>query len=280
MNILKAVNLRKVYGQGETKVIALDDVNLEVEKGEFTAIVGTSGSGKSTMLHIIGGLDNPTSGQVIVDGQGETEVRALDGINLEVEKGEFVAIVGTSGSGKSTLLHIIGGLDNPTSGQVIVDGQNLSHMTDEELTIFRRRNIGFVFQQYNLVPMLNVWENIVLPVKLDGKKIEKGYVNEIIDTLGIRTKLENLPSALSGGQQQRVAIARALAAKPAILLADEPTGNLDSKTSQDVLGLLKVTSKRFHQTIVMITHNEEIAQMADRILQIEDGKIVSDSGLV
>ena len=206
--------------------------------------------------------------------------RALDGVNLSVEQGEFVAIVGTSGSGKSTLLHIIGGLDNPTSGQIIVDGQNLSHMPDEELTIFRRRNIGFVFQQYNLVPMLNVWENIVLPVKLDGKKIEKGYVNEIIDTLGIRTKLENLPSALSGGQQQRVAIARALAAKPAILLADEPTGNLDSKTSQDVLGLLKVTSKRFHQTIVMITHNEEIAQMADRILQIEDGKIVSDSGLV
>ena len=206
--------------------------------------------------------------------------KALDGVNLSVEQGEFVAIVGTSGSGKSTLLHIIGGLDNPTSGQVIVDGQNLSHMPDEELTIFRRRNIGFVFQQYNLVPMLNVWENIVLPVKLDGKKIEKDYVNEIIDTLGIWTKLENLPSALSGGQQQRVAIARALAAKPAILLADEPTGNLDSKTSQDVLGLLKVTSKRFHQTIVMITHNEEIAQMADRILQIEDGKIVSDSGLV
>ena len=213
-------------------------------------------------------------------GQGETEVRALDGIKLKKKKGEFVAIVGTSGSGKSTLLHIIGGLDNPTSGQVIVDGQNLSHMPDEELTIFRRRNIGFVFQQYNLVPMLNVWENIVLPVKLDGKNIEKGYVNEIIDTLGIRTKLENLPSALSGGQQLRVAIARALAAKPAILLADEPTGNLDSKTSQDVLGLLKVTSKRSHQTIVMITHNEEIAQMADRILQIEDGKIVSDSGLV
>lgn len=178
-------------------------------------------------------------------GQGETEVKALDGVNLEVEKGEFVAIVGTSGSGKSTMLHMIGGLDNPTSGQVIVDGQNLSHMTDEKLTIFRRRNIGFVFQQYNLVPMLNVWENIVLPVKLDGKKVEKGYVDEIIDTLGIRTKLENLPSALSGGQQQRVAIARALAAKPAILLADEPTGNLDSKTSQDVLGLLKVTSKRF-----------------------------------
>ena len=213
-------------------------------------------------------------------GQGETEVRALDGVNLEVEKGEFVAIVGTSGSGQSTMLHIIGGLDNPTSGQVIVDGQDLSHMIDEELTIFRRRNIGFVFQQYNLVPMLNVWENIILPVKLDGKQIEKKYVDEIIDTLGIRTKLENLPSALSGGQQQRVAIARALAAKPAILLTDEPTGNLDSKTSQDVLGILKVTSKRFHQTIAMITQNEEVAQMADRILQIEDGKIVSDSGRV
>ena len=168
-------------------------------------------------------------------GQGETEVKALDGVNLEVEKGEFVAIVGTSGSGKSTMLHMIGGLDNPTSGQVIVDGQSLSHMTDEELTIFRRRNIGFVFQQYNLVPMLNVWENIVLPVKLDGKKIEKDYVNEIIDTLGIRTKLENLPSALSGGQQQRVAIARSLSSKPYILLADEQTGNLYSKTSQYVL---------------------------------------------
>ena len=213
-------------------------------------------------------------------GAGESKVTALKAASMTIFEGDFVSIMGPSGSGKSTLLHIISGLDNPTSGQVIVDGQNLSHMPDEELTIFRRRNIGFVFQQYNLVPMLNVWENIVLPVKLDGKKIEKGYVNEIIDTLSIRTKLENLPSALSGGQQQRVAIARALAAKPAILLADEPTGNLDSKTSQDVLGLLKVTSKRFHQTIVMITHNEEIAQMADRILQIEDGKIVSDSGLV
>ena len=208
-------------------------------------------------------------------GQGETEVKALDGVNLEVEKGEFVAIVGTSGSGKSTMLHMIGGLDNPTSGQVIVDGQNLSHMTDEEITIFRRRNIGFVFQQYNLVPMLNVWENIILPVKLDGKKVEKGYVDEIIDTLGIRTKLENLPSALSGGQQQRVAIARALAAKPAILLADEPTGNLDSKTSMDVILLMQSISKQFHQTTIMITHNEEIAQMADRTIRIEDGKVVS-----
>ena len=212
-----------------------------------------------------------------VYGKGETEVRALDGVSLSVEKGEFAAIVGTSGSGKSTLLHIIGGLDVPTSGTVTVDGKALSRMTDEELTIFRRRNIGFVFQQYNLVPMLNVWENIVLPVKLDGKKVQKEYVQTIIKTLGLEKKLENLPSALSGGQQQRVAIARALAAKPAILLADEPTGNLDSRTSQDVLGLLKVTSRQFHQTMVMITHNEEIAQLADRILRIEDGRIASDS---
>lgn len=210
-------------------------------------------------------------------GQGEAEVRALDGVNLEVEKGEFMAIVGTSGSGKSTLLHMIGGLDVPTSGQVIVDGQELNHMTDEELTIFRRRNIGFVFQQYNLVPMLNVRENIILPVKLDGRRPDEKYINEIIDTLGLKKKLANLPNTLSGGQQQRVAIARALAFKPAILLADEPTGNLDSKTSQDVLGLLKITSERFHQTIVMITHNEEIAQLADRIMRIEDGKIVSGS---
>lgn len=210
-------------------------------------------------------------------GKNETEVRALDGVTLSVQKGEFAAIVGTSGSGKSTLLHMIGGLDVPTSGSVAVDGQELSAMTDEQLTIFRRRNIGFVFQQYNLVPMLNVWENIILPVKLDGKIPEKEYVEDIIETLGLDKKLENLPSALSGGQQQRVAIARALASKPAILLADEPTGNLDSRTSQDVLGLLKVTCELFHQTIVMITHNEEIAQLADRILRIEDGKIVSDS---
>ena len=207
-------------------------------------------------------------------GQGETEVKALDGVNLEVEKGEFVAIVGTSGSGKSTMLHIIGGLDNPTSGQVIVDGQNLSHMTDEELTIFRRRNIGFVFQQYNLVPMLNVWENIILPVKLDGKKIEKKYVDEIIDTLGIRTKLENLPSALSGGQQQRVAIARALAAKPAILLADEPTGNLDTRTGEDTMKLLTECAAEFGQTLIVVTHNPEIAKKAQQIIRIEDGCIL------
>lgn len=207
-------------------------------------------------------------------GKGETEVRALDGVNLEVEKGEFVSVVGTSGSGKSTLLHMIGGLDVPTSGRIVVDGQELGSMTDEQLTIFRRRNIGFVFQQYNLVPMLNVWENIILPVKLDGKRIEKQYVQEVINILGLRKKLNSLPSALSGGQQQRVAIARALASKPSILLADEPTGNLDSRTSQDVMGLLKVTNEQFHQTIVMITHNEEIAQLADRILRIEDGKIV------
>ena len=212
-------------------------------------------------------------------GQGETEVRALDGINLEVEKGEFVAIVGTSGSGKSTLLHIIGGLDNPTSGQVIVDGQNLSHMTDEELTIFRRRNIGFVFQQYNLVPMLNVWENIVLPVKLDGKKIEKGYVNEIIDTLGIRTKLENLPSALSGGQQQRVAIARALAAKPAILLADEPTSALDVASQDMTIETLLALRKKTDLSILLVTHNMEVARrLADEIGVMYQGRII-ESGL-
>ncbi len=208
-------------------------------------------------------------------GSGDTEVRALDGVDLEVEKGEFVAVVGTSGSGKSTLLHMIGGLDRPTGGSVTVDGQDLFSMKDEALTIFRRRKIGFVFQNYNLVPVLNVYENIVLPIGLDGGQVDKDYVNQIIQVLGLEKKLRSLPNNLSGGQQQRTAIARALAAKPAIILADEPTGNLDSRTSQDVMGLLKVTSQRFVQTIVMITHNEEIAQMADRILRIEDGRIVT-----
>ena len=207
-------------------------------------------------------------------GSGDTEVRALDGVNLTVEKGEFVAVVGTSGSGKSTLLHMLGGLDRPTSGTVTVDGRELSAMRDEELTIFRRRKIGFVFQNYNLVPVLNVYENIVLPIQLDGKAPDRDYVDRIIETLGLEAKLQNLPNNLSGGQQQRVAIARALAAKPAIILADEPTGNLDSATSLDVMGLLKVTAQKFSQTIVMITHNEELAQMADRIIRIEDGRIV------
>ncbi len=206
-------------------------------------------------------------------GSGENEVHALDGINFSVEKGEFVAIVGTSGSGKSTLLHMLGGLDRPTGGSVEVDGKEIFSLKDEELTIFRRRKIGFVFQNYNLVPVLNVYENIVLPVQLDGKTPDASYIDSIIETLGLERKLENLPNNLSGGQQQRVAIARALASKPAIILADEPTGNLDSKTSQDVLGLLKVTSQKYGQTIVMITHNEEIAQLADRIIRIEDGKI-------
>ena len=209
-----------------------------------------------------------------VYGSGDTEVRALDGVDLTVEKGEFVAVVGTSGSGKSTLLHMLGGLDRPTSGTVTVDGRELSALKDEELTIFRRRKIGFVFQNYNLVPVLNVYENIVLPIQLDGKAPDKGYVDQIIETLGLGNKLQNLPNNLSGGQQQRVAIARALAAKPAIILADEPTGNLDSATSLDVMGLLKVTAQKFSQTIVMITHNEELAQMADRIIRIEDGRIV------
>ena len=209
-----------------------------------------------------------------VYGSGDTEVRALDGVDLTVEKGEFVAVVGTSGSGKSTLLHMLGGLDRPTSGTVTVDGRELSALKDEELTIFRRRKIGFVFQNYNLVPVLNVYENIVLPIQLDGKAPDRGYVDQIIETLGLGNKLQNLPNNLSGGQQQRVAIARALAAKPAIILADEPTGNLDSATSLDVMGLLKVTAQKFSQTIVMITHNEELAQMADRIIRIEDGRIV------
>ena len=208
-------------------------------------------------------------------GKGDTQVKALDGVNLSVEDGEFVAIVGTSGSGKSTLLHMLGGLDRPTNGTVIVDGKDIFSLKDEALTIFRRRKIGFVFQNYNLVPVLNVYENIVLPIQLDGKEPDQGYLDQIIATLGLEKKLQSLPNNLSGGQQQRVAIARALAAKPAILLADEPTGNLDSKTSQDVMGLLKVTSQRFAQTIVMITHNEEIAQMADRIVRIEDGRIAA-----
>ena len=209
-----------------------------------------------------------------VYGSGDTEVRALDGVDLTVEKGEFVAVVSTSGSGKSTLLHMLGGLDRPTGGTVTVDGKELSAMRDEELTIFRRRKIGFVFQNYNLVPVLNVYENIVLPIQLDGNAPDKAYVERIIETLGLEAKLQNLPNNLSGGQQQRVAIARALAAKPAIILADEPTGNLDSATSLDVMGLLKVTAQKFSQTIVMITHNEELAQMADRIIRIEDGRIV------
>lgn len=207
-------------------------------------------------------------------GEGETQVCALNGINLTVEKGEFVAIVGSSGSGKSTFLNMVGGLDIPTSGEVIVDQKKLQNLSDNELTIFRRRKIGFIFQQYNLIPILNVWENIILPLKLDGKTVDKEYVLDITKVLGLDEKLETVPGKLSGGQQQRVAIARALAAKPAIILADEPTGNLDSRTSQDVLSLLKVTGEKYHQTIIMITHNEEIAQLADRILRIEDGQIV------
>ena len=208
-------------------------------------------------------------------GSGDTQVKALDGVDLSIQQGEFVAIVGTSGSGKSTLLHMLGGLDRPTSGTVTVDGKDIFALKDDAPTIFRRRKIGFVFQSYNLVPVLSVWENIVLPVELDGSKVDEAYVQEVIATLGLEKKLRNLPSQLSGGQQQRVAIARALATKPAILLADEPTGNLDSRTSQDVLSLMKVTGQKFAQAMVMITHNEEIAQMADRIVRIEDGRIVT-----
>ena len=211
-------------------------------------------------------------------GAGEAQVKALDGVNLSVEEGEFVSIVGTSGSGKSTLLHMLGGLDRPSSGSVLVGGKDIFSLKDDELTIFRRRKIGFVFQSYNLVPVLNVYENIVLPIELDGNQVDRGYVDQVIATLGLSDRLTRLPSQLSGGQQQRVAIARALAAKPAIVLAVEPTGNLDSKTSQDVLGLIKITSRKFGQTIVMITHNDEIAQLADRIVRIEDGRIKGGDG--
>ena len=205
---------------------------------------------------------------------GENTVKALDGIDLDICKGEFLAIVGTSGSGKSTLLHMLGGLDNPTSGEVIIDGRNISGLSRDELTVYRRRKIGFVFQNYNLLPLMNVYENIVLPIKLDGIKPDDDYVEEILKLLKLEDKKYFMPNQLSGGQQQRVALARALAIKPAIILADEPTGNLDSRTSQDVLGLIKISSQNLAQTIVMITHNEEIAQMADRIIRIEVGKIV------
>ena len=208
-------------------------------------------------------------------GGGDTLVKALDGVDLSVEEGEFVAIVGTSGSGKSTLLHMLGGLDRPTSGTVTVEGKNIFSLKDEALTIFRRRKIGFVFQAYNLVPVLSVYDNIVLPIQLDGGRVDRGHIKGIIHALGLEEKLSSLPGQLSGGQQQRVAIARALATKPAILLADEPTGNLDSATSQDVLSLMKTMSRTFRQTMVMITHNEEIAQLADRIVRIEDGRIVT-----
>lgn len=208
-------------------------------------------------------------------GTEENITRALDGVSLTVEQGEFIAVVGTSGSGKSTLLHMMGGLDIPTSGSVMVRDKEIAKMNDEQLTIFRRRNIGFIFQNYNLVPILNVYENIVLPVELDGDTVDKAFMDEIVTMLGLTEKLRNMPNNLSGGQQQRVAIARALITKPAIVLADEPTGNLDSKTSADVLGLLKATSHKFHQTIVMITHNSEIAQLADKIVRLEDGRIAS-----
>ena len=209
-------------------------------------------------------------------GSGENTVKALDGIDLAVAEGEFAAIVGTSGSGKSTLLHMLGGLDRPTSGSVMVDGNDIFSLCDDELTIFRRRNIGFVFQSYNLIPTLSVYANIVMPIELDGNRPDNSYIKEIVHTLGLKDRLDSFPNQLSGGQQQRVAFARALAAKPAIILADEPTGNLDSRTSLDVMGLLRVTSEKFAQTIVMITHNEEIAQTADRIVRIEDGRIAGE----
>ncbi len=206
-------------------------------------------------------------------GNGDVQVKALDGVNLGIEEGEFTAIVGTSGSGKSTLLHMLGGLDYATEGSVTVAGKKIFELNEKELTIFRRRHIGFIFQSYNLVPILSIYENIVLPMELDGRPVDKAFVDDIVQTLGLQSKLDNLPGQLSGGQQQRAAIARALVTKPSIILADEPTGNLDSKTTQEVLGLLKLTGEQFHQTIVMITHNEALSQLCDRVIHIEDGKI-------
>lgn len=211
-------------------------------------------------------------------GKEPNIVKALDGVSLSIEEGEFAAIVGTSGSGKSTLLHMLGGLDYPTGGSVRVGERELSGFNENELTIFRRRNIGFIFQSYNLVPIINVYENVILPIELDGNHVDGKYVDMILHTLGIEDKRFSMPNQLSGGQQQRVAIARALAAKPAIILADEPTGNLDSKTSQEVVGLIKTTGQKFHQTIVMITHNEALAQLCDRVIHIEDGKIIGNNG--
>ena len=208
-------------------------------------------------------------------GKGETEVRALDGVDIDIERGKFTAIIGTSGSGKSTLLNMLGGLDTPSAGSIKVGDTELAKLNSEQATIFRRKQIGFVFQNYNLVPVLSVWENIIFPISLDGRKPDKTFIMQVVKLLGLEKKLDSLPNNLSGGQQQRVAIARALASKPSIILADEPTGNLDTKTSDDVIGLLKMTSKEFHQTIVMITHNPEIAQMADRVIRIEDGRIVA-----
>ena len=207
-------------------------------------------------------------------GRGETEVRALDNVDLDIERGKFIAIIGTSGSGKSTLLNMLGGLDVPSAGSILVDHTELAKLNSEEATVFRRKQIGFVFQNYNLVPVLSVWENIILPISLDGRRPDRKFIMKIVQLLGLEKKLDSLPNQLSGGQQQRVAIARALASKPSIILADEPTGNLDTRTSDDVIGLLKMTNREFHQTIVMITHNPEIARMADRVIHIEDGHIV------
>ncbi len=267
MSILKAENLIKMYGQEPNIVKALDDVSIEIKEGQFVAIVGTSGSGKSTLLNMLGGLDKLTSGEVYIN---DKKLSNMNDEEITIFRRRNIGFIFQN----YNLVQILNVYENIVL-PIELDGiKKLSNMNDEEITIFRRRNIGFIFQNYNLVQILNVYENIVLPIELDGMKIDEEYVNSIINTLGLKDKLANMPNNLSGGQQQRVAIARALATKPAIILADEPTGNLDSKTSMDVIGLLKMTSQKFNQTMVMITHNEEIAQLADRIIRIEDGKVV------
>ena len=278
MRILQTIDLKKYYGTEPNITRALDGVNFSVNDGDSGTVGGHRRSSVPHLQQTKKGLNFMRILQTIdlkkYYGTEPNITRALDGVNFSVNDGEFVAVVGTSGSGKSTLLHMMGGLDTPTSGNVIVRDKELSKMNDEQLTIFRRRNIGFIFQNYNLVPILNVYENIVLPVELDGDTVDQKFLDEIVHLLGLEDKLKNMPNNLSGGQQQRVAIARALITKPAIVLADEPTGNLDSKTSAEVLGLIKRTSAEFRQTVVMITHNNDIARLADRIVRIEDGKIV------
>ncbi len=269
MEILKCENLTKIYGSNQTRVTALNNVNLSVQKGDFVSIVGASGSGKSTLILK---CENLTK----IYGSNQTRVTALNNVNLSVQKGDFVSIVGASGSGKSTLLHLLGGVDRPTSGKIYVEDTEISSLKEEALAVFRRRKVGLIYQFYNLIPTLDVRKNILLPMLLDKRKVDEDRFSEIVSILGLSDRLNHLPSQLSGGQQQRVSIARSLIYRPAILLADEPTGNLDRKNSEEIVDLLNLSNKRFNQTILLITHDEKIALEANRIVTMEDGVIVSE----